>query len=159
MDAASYAATERLRNGALLKIRALRPSDRPEMLASVGRFSPFAMVVLYASLKQLPVEQEQASLLASGRWMRRIGLIVSPQCRDGIAVAWTLSFIFSVGELGASLLVMPPGAETLTLRIFNLLHYGAHDMVSCLALVVIAMGLTCCGVILRLTGLAERRRA
>ena len=39
MNAASYAATERLRNGAALQIRALLPSDRDEMLAAVGRFS------------------------------------------------------------------------------------------------------------------------
>jgi RimJ/RimL family protein N-acetyltransferase len=39
MNAARYAATERLRNGAALQIRALLPSDRDEMLAAVGRFS------------------------------------------------------------------------------------------------------------------------
>jgi RimJ/RimL family protein N-acetyltransferase len=39
MKAAEYAATERLRNGAVLHIRALQPSDRDEMLAAVGRFS------------------------------------------------------------------------------------------------------------------------
>ena len=39
MNAAHYAATERLRNGATLQIRALLPSDRAEMLAAVGRAS------------------------------------------------------------------------------------------------------------------------
>jgi RimJ/RimL family protein N-acetyltransferase len=39
MDAAKYAAAERLRNGAMLEIRALQPADRTEMLAAVGRFS------------------------------------------------------------------------------------------------------------------------
>ena len=39
MDAANYAATERLRNGAVLQVRALRPDDRAEMLAAVGRLS------------------------------------------------------------------------------------------------------------------------
>jgi RimJ/RimL family protein N-acetyltransferase len=39
MNAAQYAATERLRNGATLQIRALQPGDRAEMLAAVGRFS------------------------------------------------------------------------------------------------------------------------
>jgi RimJ/RimL family protein N-acetyltransferase len=39
MNAAKYAATERLRNGASLQIRALLPSDRIEMLASIGRAS------------------------------------------------------------------------------------------------------------------------
>lgn len=39
MSAATYMATERLRNGESLQIRALSPSDRTEMLAAVGRFS------------------------------------------------------------------------------------------------------------------------
>jgi RimJ/RimL family protein N-acetyltransferase len=39
MNAAKYAATERLRNGASLQIRALLPSDRTAMLASIGRAS------------------------------------------------------------------------------------------------------------------------
>ena len=39
MNPATYAATERLRNGASLQIRALQPGDRDEMLAAVGRFS------------------------------------------------------------------------------------------------------------------------
>jgi RimJ/RimL family protein N-acetyltransferase len=39
MNAASYAAIERLRNGASLQIRALQPTDRAEMLAFVGRSS------------------------------------------------------------------------------------------------------------------------
>jgi RimJ/RimL family protein N-acetyltransferase len=39
MNAAQYAATERLRSGATLQIRALRPGDRAEMLAAVGRAS------------------------------------------------------------------------------------------------------------------------
>src|SRR5262249_35198475 len=39
MNAAEYAATERLRNGASRTTGALRPSDGAEMLAAVGRFS------------------------------------------------------------------------------------------------------------------------
>ncbi|HEX2886490.1 GNAT family N-acetyltransferase [Vineibacter terrae] len=39
MKAAQYMATERLRNGELLQLRALLLSDRDEMLAAVGRSS------------------------------------------------------------------------------------------------------------------------
>jgi RimJ/RimL family protein N-acetyltransferase len=39
MKAANYAATERLRDGTSLHIRALLPSDRAEMLAAIGRSS------------------------------------------------------------------------------------------------------------------------
>lgn len=39
MNPATYDATECLRNGTPLQIRALQPGDRDEMLAAVGRFS------------------------------------------------------------------------------------------------------------------------
>ena len=43
MNAATYAATEHLRNGAALHIRALRPPDRAEMLAAFGRLGKQAV--------------------------------------------------------------------------------------------------------------------
>ncbi len=43
MDAAKYAATERLRDGASLEVRALRSDDRAAMLESIGRFSNEAL--------------------------------------------------------------------------------------------------------------------
>ena len=42
MNAAIYAATERLRTGATLRIRALVPADRAEMLAAFDRLGPEA---------------------------------------------------------------------------------------------------------------------
>lgn len=43
METARYRATEKLRDGALLEIRALRPDDRAGMLASISRFSNQAL--------------------------------------------------------------------------------------------------------------------
>ena len=51
-----------------------------------------------------------------------------------------LVFVLCLGELGSTLLTIPPGMETLSLRIYNLMHYGAHDIVAALA--AILLGLT-----------------
>src|SRR5262245_4654835 len=58
MDAAHYAATERLRNGAALEVRSLRPDDRAEMLAAVGRFSPEALYRRFFAPKRHFTERE-----------------------------------------------------------------------------------------------------
>jgi RimJ/RimL family protein N-acetyltransferase len=58
MDAANYAATERLHNGALLQIRALRPDDRAEMLAAIGRFSKEALYRRFFAPKRHFSERE-----------------------------------------------------------------------------------------------------
>lgn len=58
MDAAKYAATERLRNGDSLQIRALQPSDRAEMLASIGRSSRQTLYRRFFAPKQNFSERE-----------------------------------------------------------------------------------------------------
>ena len=58
MDASNYAATERLRDGAALEIRALRPSDRAAMLESIGRFSNQALYRRFFAPKRNFSERE-----------------------------------------------------------------------------------------------------
>jgi RimJ/RimL family protein N-acetyltransferase len=58
MDAAAYDATERLRNGARLQIRALAPGDRAEMLAAVGRLSNEALYRRFFAPKRNFSERE-----------------------------------------------------------------------------------------------------
>jgi RimJ/RimL family protein N-acetyltransferase len=58
MVPANYSATEKLRNGALVQIRALRPSDRAEMVAAVGRFSKEALYTRFFAPKRHFSESE-----------------------------------------------------------------------------------------------------
>ena len=47
---------------------------------------------------------------------------------------WYLTYVLSLWDVESLLLVQEPGAETLALRIFNLLHYGHNDQVNALCL-------------------------
>ncbi len=58
MDASSYAAVERLRDGSSLEIRALRPSDRAALLESIGRFSNEALYRRFFAPKRNFSERE-----------------------------------------------------------------------------------------------------
>ena len=50
-------------------------------------------------------------------------------------------FILAAGELGATLIVAPPGRATLTMKIYTYLHYGASEAVAGLCLSVAAVAL------------------
>jgi iron(III) transport system permease protein len=50
-------------------------------------------------------------------------------------------FAVSTGELGATLIVAPPGYSTLTMRIYSYLHYGASESVAGLCFIMILMAL------------------
>lgn len=53
--------------------------------------------------------------------------------------AMLIVFALSLGEFGVSLLVMPPGFQTITIKIYNYLHYGASDVVAVLCLFMLLM--------------------
>jgi len=43
----------------------------------------------------------------------------------------------AVGELAATVLVVPPGPTTISVRIFSLIHYGVDDRVAAICLVLV----------------------
>jgi iron(III) transport system permease protein len=65
--------------------------------------------------------------------------IALPQRLPAVAVAWLVGLAVASGDLAASILVVPPGMETLSRRVFGLIHYGIEDQVAgiCLAQVLV----------------------
>ena len=64
--------------------------------------------------------------------------VTLPLYRSGLLLAGILLVTLTAGELGATLLVAQPGAPTLMIRLFNLLHYGASREVAALCLTLMA---------------------
>ena len=62
-----------------------------------------------------------------------------PQVAPQIAVAWYLTYLFCLWDTETLILIMPPGAETLSVRIFNFLHYGHNPQVNALCLVLLML--------------------
>lgn len=109
------------------------------LLGYVALCSPFAVRVLSSGIRQIGAPLEEAALLHSRGWLRRMVWIVVPLAAPAIAVAWSVAFVLSLADLGVTLLVIPPGWETLSLRIYNLMHYGANDVLSALCIILVAL--------------------
>lgn len=114
------------------------------IIASVTRFMPISAIIVFAQKRSIDrLLFDAADLFAedSNEALTRVKL---PLQRYGIVTSALIVFALSLGELGGTLLVIPPGRETLTIRIFNYLHYGGTEEVAglCLALVAVMMTLT-----------------
>jgi len=109
------------------------------VMASLARFAPLAAIVLLTQLRRIdPSLIEAAEILQTNQfrtWIR----VKLPMLAPGMLAAASITFILSVGELAATLLVAPPGQATLTMRIYNFLHYGASDTVASLCLMITVM--------------------
>ncbi len=111
------------------------------LFAYISRFLPFAVRIIDAALTQVQPSSREAALLYESRWLMRLIRIELPQARQGLLACWIVIFIFCMGELGATLLVIPPGQGTVALKIYTLMHYGAGALVAALALILIAVNL------------------
>jgi iron(III) transport system permease protein len=98
-----------------------------------------ATLVMWHAVRTIPREMLESASLDGAGPVGRLFRIVLP-CRLGaLVVAWLVALAIALGDLAASVLVMPPGVRTLSIHIFNLLHYGVEDRVAgmCLALVAL----------------------
>src|SRR5262249_40658824 len=80
------------------------------------------------------LSSEEAAEVAGASWPRTFVRIVLPQIRTGLAAAWVVAFIFAFGELGATVLVTPPGESTLPVRIYTIIANTPASEVAALAL-------------------------
>lgn len=109
------------------------------VVAYLARFVPVAALMLAANVQQIPVSVEEAAEVGGANWWRTFTRIVLPQMQTGLAAAWIVSFIFCFGELGATLLVAPPGESTLPVRVYTIIANTPPSEVAALALLQVGI--------------------
>ena len=121
-------------------------------VAYIARFVPVLALIMAASVRQIPASLEEAAEVSGASWLRTFVRIILPQMRVGLLAAWVVAFIFAFGELGATILVAPPGESTLPVRVYTLIANTPPSEVAALALMqvgVILVPLTALGLIAR----------
>ena len=109
------------------------------VIAYVARFVTVAALILAASVRQIPASFEEAAEVAGGSWPRILAKITLPNMIPGLIAAWLVSFILTVGELGTTVLVSPPGESTLPVRIYTLIANTPSSEVAALALMEVGI--------------------
>ncbi|MFC1643456.1 ABC transporter permease [Chlamydiota bacterium] len=109
------------------------------LIAYISTASPFAIRILCSNLKQVSPHIEEAVSLMRVNYFSGLRKIILPLIAPGLKAAWAISFILCMRELGATLLVMPPGKETIPVKIYTLMHYGAHRLVASLSIILILL--------------------
>jgi len=113
---------------------ALYGTDAMLLLVYLARFLPVAALALAATARHVPISHEEAASTAGAPWARTMIHIVLPQMTTGLLAVWVVIFVLAFGELGASVLVAPPGEATLPIRIYTLIANSPPAHVAVLAL-------------------------
>lgn len=106
------------------------------VLVGIARFAPVAAIILFVQLRFIDPILFDAADVFSFSIMRNWTEIRLPLLAPGLFVAAGILVCLTLGELGGTLVVAPPGHATLTMRIYNYLHYGASGEVAGLCLMI-----------------------
>jgi iron(III) transport system permease protein len=109
------------------------------LFAFTGHFLFFGFQALGIVMNDLDRKMEEAALLAGVPWWSQLSKIYLPLCLPVLVGVWGLSFLFALSELDVTVLIAPPGWDTLSVRLFTLMHYGPSRLVAALSVVIVVM--------------------
>jgi iron(III) transport system permease protein len=125
------------------------------LVAYVARAIPLATRSANSTLRQIDVSLEEAARIVGATQLGALRRVLLPLARPGLAVAFLLVFIPSLGELSATILLYSSGAETISVAVFRLNELGQLEVVAALAVFTILVTLL---VSLPLNWLSDRSR-
>ncbi len=107
-------------------------------LVQCVRGLPPATLLLWHALRSVPREQLDAAAIDGAGPVARLCLVGLAQRKAACGAAFLAALVAAAAELDATLLVAPPGLETVSMHVFNLLHYDISDRVAALSLALYA---------------------
>jgi iron(III) transport system permease protein len=108
------------------------------LLGYLAQYTALTSRVTVAGLALLPASMEEAAASAGAGWTRRLILIVLPLVKYALLSGWLIAYIFCLRDTGITMLVYPPGYDTLPVRIFTLMANGAPDLIAAACVLMIA---------------------
>src|SRR5262249_12932797 len=107
------------------------------LLAFVIRYFAIGWTGVRHSLESVDSDLTDAARLEGASGWQMFRHVHWPQVGNQITGAWYVVFLLCLWDVESIILVVPPGGETLALRIFNLLHYGHNAQVNALCLMLL----------------------
>ncbi|OJW19639.1 MAG: hypothetical protein BGO49_14430 [Planctomycetales bacterium 71-10] len=110
------------------------------LLAWLARFFPVAVFLAQGALARVPRELEDAAALAGRGPVGRFLAVVLPNAAPGLVAAWLAVYVLSATEIGATVLISPPGEPFLAPSVMNFMRRGQDpEIVACQVLLLAAI--------------------
>ncbi|MBW1865883.1 MAG: iron ABC transporter permease [Deltaproteobacteria bacterium] len=109
------------------------------LLAYIVLYLPDALRYGDSGMRNITKNLENSALVMGASKWRVFTKIIFPLLRPYLIASWILSFIISVRELVASILLLPPGLETTATYIFSQFEQGGLSEAMCMATVTITL--------------------
>jgi len=109
------------------------------LLAFVIRYLALGWNSVAHSLQTVDRDLTDAARLEGATRWQMLRYVQWPQIAPRAAATWYVVFLLCLWDVESMILIVPPGGETLALRVFNLLHYGHNAQVNALCLTLLGL--------------------
>lgn len=99
-------------------------------LGCASRFAPFAMLIMAGVMSRRDSRRIEVARLLQRKRGEAFWRVLVPMAAPGVLAAGLTVFLLTLGEVGATLVLTPPGGSPISIKIYNYLHYGASELVS-----------------------------
>jgi len=107
----------------------------------VGKFTFISSKLITNAIRQIPKSLDEQAVIQGIPLFRRIQKILIPIILPSLFAAFVISFIFSFGELGLTIMLYPPGAEIMPVKVFTIMANAPQSLVSSMTLIVFSITL------------------
>ena len=118
------------------------------VIAWVIRYLAISWQVTRSAFARIDFDLTASALLARASRWQQFRFVQGPLMTFRLGIAWYLVFLLCLWDVETILLILPPGGETLSVRIFGLLHYGHNSQVNALCLILLLVALAPLGLFL-----------
>ena len=111
------------------------------IIGYVGKFSFISAKLIGNAIKQIPNSLDEAAQIEGITSFTRLRKILIPLILPTLFVTFIIGFIFSLGELGITIMVYPPGTEIMPIKVFTIMANAPQSLTSSMTLIVFSITL------------------
>jgi len=106
------------------------------IIGYIGKFSFISAKIISNAIKQIPNSLDEAAQIEGVTFYSRLQKILIPLITPSLFVAFVISFIFCLGELGTTIMLYPPGTEIMPIKVFTIMANAPQSLTSSMTLIV-----------------------
>lgn len=111
------------------------------LIGYAGKFSFISAKLIGNAIKQIPKSLDEAAQMEGITLGARLLKILIPLIMPSLFAAFIISFIFSLSELGTTIMLYPPGTEIMPIKVFTIMANAKQALTSSMTLIVFSITL------------------
>jgi len=112
----------------------------------LARYTAIPARIITVQLNRIPAELDEAARIDGAGWLRQVTQITFPLSVRALAGGWLAAYLFVLRDTAVTMLLYPPGQDTVSVRIFTMMANGKPQTIAILCILQILAALLPTGI-------------